>query len=209
MIKRTFILLSLLCCLSASAQTPWRTIDSLVETKAYADAYTMICQNYAYAKQDGTITSGGSPSYDLLRAAYGLASVGRKLSDTVSTEAILRHTLPYLAPTERALCHSLLASIYVHVSKYNKGPFDRNITDWLGSIEPTDTVFRSWDPARLNDSILSHSRAALSTSKALLQGKQVADYDFLTEHDSVNSYAALTAQHSGHHAAFQRQGIGL
>ena len=61
MIKRTFILLSLLCCLSASAQTPWRTIDSLVETKAYADAYTMIRQNYAYAKQDGTITSGGSP----------------------------------------------------------------------------------------------------------------------------------------------------
>ena len=201
MIKRTFILLSLLCCLSASAQTPWRTIDSLVETKAYADAYTMIRQNYAYAKQDDTITSGGSPSYDLLRAAYGLASVGRKLSDTVSTEAILRHTLPYLAPTERALCHSLLASIYVHVSKYNKGPFDRNITDWLGSIEPTDTVFRSWDPARLNDSILSHSRAALSTSKALLQGKQVADYDFLTEHDSVNSYAALTLYEAVSYAA--------
>ena len=38
---------------TASAQTPWRTIDSLFQGRAYSDAYELARQNYSHALEQG------------------------------------------------------------------------------------------------------------------------------------------------------------
>ena len=185
MIKRTFILLSLLFCLSASAQTPWHTVDSLVKAKAYADAYTLLQQNYAHAKSHGQ-------SYDLLRAAYGIAEVGKKLPGEVNTESLMRRTLPYLDPVEKALCHTLLAKIYsIPIPDHN--PRYISEQDIPDHNDANDTVYEKWNRERLSDSVLSHSMAALSKDVSLLlQSRSMADYMFLFTHDTVCDYSPLT-----------------
>ena len=116
--KRNILLLILLSAHTLVAQTPCHTtdgktlprpsastIDSLFKAKAYADAYALLQQEYTCAKEQGR-------SYDLLRAACGIATVGKQLPVNTNAEALLRHTLPHLAHPEKALCHSLLAGTY-------------------------------------------------------------------------------------------------
>ena len=116
--KRNILLLILLSAQTLVAQTPCgtttdgkplprpsaSTIDSLVKAKAYANAYALLQQEYTCAKAEGR-------SYDLLRAACGIAMVGKQLPVNTNAEALLRHTLPHLAPPEKALCNSLLAEL--------------------------------------------------------------------------------------------------
>ena len=106
--KRNILLLILLSAQTLIAQTPCHTttdgkplprpsastIDSLVKAKAYADAYDLQQQEYTCAKEQGR-------SYDLLRAACGMATVGKQLPTNTNAEALLRHTLPHLALPKR------------------------------------------------------------------------------------------------------------
>ena len=179
MIKRSIILLSLLFCLPTFAQTPWLTIDSLVKAKAYADAYEMSRQNYAKALEQGD-------SYNLLRAAYSMYESGKNLNVGQNEESLLRHALPHLAPTERALCHTMLANLYANMlSRRNR----EELMDL--STAASDTVFNKWSQTRLADSIAGHTVAALAESPSL-RSKRLADYDYLTLHDTLSNYASLS-----------------
>lgn len=192
--KRTVLLLSLLFCLPTFAQTPWRNVDSLVKAKAYADAYTLIQQNYDYAKQHGR-------SYDLLRAAYGMAEIGKVFPTKQNEESLLRHTLPYLDPAERALCHTLIANIYATSTLNRQRRYDTE-SETPCHDDPADTVYGQWCTSRLADSIWSHTAAALSDAHTqLLKSKRIADYDYLTQHDTVNDYADLTLYEAVTYAA--------
>ncbi|MBR5352686.1 MAG: hypothetical protein IK126_03155 [Bacteroidales bacterium] len=196
--KRNILLLILLCTQTLVAQTPYDTtadgtpsqaptasvIDSLVKAKAYADAYALLQQEYTCAKAEGR-------SYDLLRAACGMATVGKQLPVNTNAEALLRHTLPHLAPPEKALCHSLLAGTYAQVLRNrNQNRFDNQ--DLPCPNNPDDTVYSQWCNEKLSTCILFHSQAALSTSATLLQSIKMKDYDFLATHDTLNDYSALT-----------------
>ena len=101
------IVLLLALATTAGAQTPWRTIDSLMQSRAYSDAYELAQQNYSHALEQGD-------SYNLLRAACSMSDAGRKLYLELNEESLLRRTLPHLAPLERALCHTMLANIYAN-----------------------------------------------------------------------------------------------
>ena len=196
MSKHTILLLSLLFCLPTMAQTPWRTVDSLVKAKAYADTYTLLEQNYTYALQNGQ-------SYDLLRAAYSMAVVGDNLPKKINSLTILQRTLPLLDPAEKALCHTLIASIYAQELRNRSEEYRyRYDTEAPCHSDPADTVYKNWCRERLADSIMSHSSAALRTADTLLlQSKRVADYHYLTLHDTVNDYSALTLYEAVHYAA--------
>ncbi|MBQ5974732.1 MAG: hypothetical protein IJL48_03380 [Bacteroidales bacterium] len=196
--KRNILLLILLGAQTLVAQTPCgtttdgkplprpsaSTIDSLVKAKAYADAYDLLQQEYTCAKAEGR-------SYDLLRAACGMASVGKQLPVNNDAEALLRHTLPHLAPPEKALCHSLLAGTYAQVLRNrNQNRFNNQDLPCPNNID--DTVYSQWCNEKLSTLILFHSQAALSTPATLLQSIKMKDYDFLATHDTLNDYSALT-----------------
>lgn len=196
--KRNILLLILLCTQTLVAQTPCDTtvggnpsqaptasvIDSLVKAKAYADAYALLQQEYTCAKAEGR-------SYDLLRAACGMASVGKQLPVNTNAEALLRHTLPHLAPAEKVLCHSLLAGTYAQVLRNrNQNRFDNQNLPCPNN--PDDTVYSQWCNEKLSTLILFHSQTALSTPATLLQSKKMKDYDYLSSHDTVNDYSDLT-----------------
>ena len=196
MIKRTFILLSLLLCLSASAQTPWNTIDSLVQGRAYADAYKLARQNYAFALEQGD-------SYNLLRAACSMCNAGKKLNIGLSEESLLRRTLPHLSPLERALCHTMLANIYANMYDRFNGSSDLalELKEELQAVDDaTDTVFGNWSRTRLADSIASHTVAAIADSP-LLRSRRVADYNYIASHDTLNDYSPLTLYEAVAYAA--------
>ena len=196
--KRNILLLILLSAQTLIAQTPCgtttdgkplprpsaSTIDSLVKAKAYADAYALLQQEYTCAKAEGR-------SYDLLRAACGMASVGKQLPVSTNVEALLRHTLPHLAPAEKALCHSLLAGTYAQVLR-NRNQNRFNNQDLPCPNNPDDTVYSQWCNEKLSTLILFHIQAALSTPATLLQSIKMKDYDFLVTHDTLNDYSALT-----------------
>ena len=196
--KRNILLLILLSAQTLFAQTPCSgttdgktlprpsasTIDSLVKAKAYADAYDLLQQEYTCAKAEGR-------SYDLLRAACGMATVGKQLPVNTNAEALLRHTLPHLAPAEKALCHSLLAGTYAQVLRNrNQNRFNNQDLPCPNNID--DTVYSQWCNEKLSTLILFHSQAALSTPATLLQSIKMKDYDFLATHDTLNDYSALT-----------------
>ena len=196
--KRNILLLILLGAHTLVAQTPCggttdgkplprpmsSTIDSLVKAKAYADAYALLQQEYTCAKAEGR-------SYDLLRAACGMATVGKQLPTNTNAEALLRHTLPHLAPAEKVLCHSLLAGTYAQVLR-NRNQNRFNNQDLPCPNNPDDTVYSQWCNEKLSTLILFHSQAALSTPATLLQSIKMKDYDFLATHDTLNDYSALT-----------------
>ena len=170
---------------TAGAQTPWHTIDSLVQRRAYSDAYGLSRQNYAQALEQGD-------SYNLLRAAYSMYEAGKKLDIGLNEESLLRHTLPRLAPTERALCHTMLASIYANMLSRRNRQNDLKTEEQLClSASAIDTVFSKWCRTRLADSIASHTLAALAESPSL-RSRRLADYDYLTMHDTLSDYASLT-----------------
>ena len=196
--KRNILLLILLSAQTLIAQTPCgtttdgktlprpmpSTIDSLVKAKAYADAYALLQQEYTCAKEQGR-------SYDLLRAVCGMATVGKQLPTNTNAEALLRHTLPHLAPAEKVLCHSLLAGTYAQVLRNrNQNRFDNQNLPCPNN--PDDTVYSQWCHEALATRILFHSQAALSTPATLLQSIKMKDYDFLATHDTLNDYSALT-----------------
>ena len=196
--KRNILLLILLGAQTLVAQTPCdtttdgkslprpsaSTIDSLVKAKAYADAYALLQQEYTCAKEQGR-------SYDLLWAACGMASVGKQLPVNTNAEALLRHTLPHLAPAEKVLCHSLLAGTYAQVLRNrNLNRFNNQDLPCPNNID--DTVYSQWCNEKLSTLILFHSQAALSTPATLLQSIKMKDYDFLATHDTLNDYSALT-----------------
>ncbi|MBR3724699.1 MAG: hypothetical protein IKN11_04830, partial [Bacteroidales bacterium] len=196
--KRNILLLILLCTQTLVAQTPCDTtsdgtpsqaptasvIDSLVKAKAYADAYSLLQQEYTCAKEQGR-------SYDLLRAACGMATVGKQLPVNTNAEALLRHTLPHLAPAEKVLCHSLLAGTYAQVLR-NRNQSRLSYQDPPCPNNLDDTVYSQWCHEALATRILFHSQAALSTPATLLQSIKMKDYDFLASHDTLNDYSALT-----------------
>ena len=172
---------------TASAQTPWRTIDSLFQGRAYSDAYELARQNYSHAMEHGD-------SYNLLRAACSMSDAGRKLYLELNEESLLRHTLPHLAPLERALCHTLLANIYANMyDRFNRSSdLALELKEELQAVDDaTDTVFGNWSRTRLADSIASHTVAALDDSP-LLRSRRVADYSYIASHDTLNDYSPLT-----------------
>ncbi len=191
--KCTLLLISLLLCVPTMAQTPWRTVDSLVKAKAYADAYTLLQQNYDHAKQHGR-------SYDLLRAAYSMAEIGKAYPPKQNDESLFRHTLPYLDTAERALCHTLIANIYATAILNRRSAHETESTPPCHT-DPADTVYGLWCTSRLADSIWSHTSEALSNPIKLLKNKRIADYDYLTRHDTVNDYADLTLYEAVAYAA--------
>ena len=191
--KCTLLLISLLLCVPTMAQTPWRTVDSLVKAKAYADAYTLLQQNYDHAKQHGR-------SYDLLRAAYSMAEIGKAYPPKQNDESLFRHTLPYLDTAERALCHTLIANIYATAILNRRSAHETESTPPCHT-DPADTVYGLWCTSRLADSIWSHTSEALSDPIKLLKNKRIADYDYLTRHDTVNDYADLTLYEAVAYAA--------
>ena len=181
------IVLLLALAATASAQTPWNTIDSLVQGRAYADAYKLARQNYAFALEQGD-------SYNLLRAACSMCNAGKKLNIGLNEESLLRRTLPHLAPLERALCHILLANIYANMyDRFNRSSdLALELKEELQAVDDaTDTVFRNWSRTRLADSIASHTVAALSDSP-LLRSRRVADYNYIASHDTLSDYSSLT-----------------
>ena len=172
---------------TAGAQTPWRTIDSLFQGRAYSDAYELARQNYSHALEQGD-------SYNLLRAACSMSDAGRKLYLELNEESLLRRTLPYLAPLERALCHTMLANIYANMYDRFNGSSDLalELKEELQAVDDaTDTVFGNWSRTRLADSIASHTVAAIADSP-LLRSRRVADYNYIASHDTQNDYSPLT-----------------
>ncbi len=190
------IVLLLALAATASAQTPWRTIDSLMQSRAYSDAYELAQQNYSHALEQGD-------SYNLLRAACSMSDAGRKLYLELNEESLLRQTLPHLAPLERALCHTMLANIYANTyDGFNRSSdLALELKEELQAVDDaTDTVFRNWSRARLADSIARHTVAALA-NRPLLRSRRVADYNYIASHDTLSDYSSLTLYEAVAYAA--------